>query len=61
MRSCAQDYRLQVDPMVFRMTGQQLCQLSQQQFCQLAQVKQSGDVLYSCLEKLRSGKGIECC
>ena len=47
--------------MVFRMTGQQLCQLSQQQFCQLAQVKQSGDVLYSCLEKLRSSKGIECC
>ena len=56
IQSCAQEHRLlQVDPSMFRMTGAQLCQLNQQQFCQLTQVKQSGDVLYSCLEKLRSG------
>jgi len=55
VQSCSQEHHLQVDPILFRMNGMQLCQLSQQQFCQLTQVKQSGDILYTCLEKLRSG------
>ena len=55
VQACAQEHRLQVDPSLFRMNGVQLCQLNQHQFCQLTQVKQSGDILYSCLEKLRSG------
>ena len=55
VQSCCQEHRLQVDPSLFRMSGLQLCQLTQQQFCQLAQVKQCGDILYTCLEKLRSG------
>ena len=55
VQGCAQEHRLTVDPTLFRMNGVQLCQLTQQQFCQLAQVKQCGDMLYSCLEKLRGG------
>ena len=55
VRSCAREHHLQVDPAYFRMSGVQLCQLTQQQFCQLTQVKQCGDFLYTCLEKLRSG------
>ena len=55
VQSCSHEHRLQIDPMLFRMSGAQLCQLTQQQFCLLAQVKQCGDILYSCLEKLRSG------
>ena len=55
VQSCSHEHHLQVDPMSFRMNGVQLCQLTQHQFCQLAQVKQCGDILYSCLEKLRSG------
>lgn len=55
VQACAQEHHLQVDPSLFRMNGVQLCQLNQHQFCQLTQVKQSGDILYSCLEKLRSG------
>lgn len=55
VQSCSQEHRLQVDPSLFRMNGVQLCQLTQPQFCQLTQVKQSGDILYTCLEKLRSG------
>lgn len=55
VQSCSQEHGLQVDPSLFRMNGAQLCQMTQQQFCQLTQVKQSGDILYTCLEKLRSG------
>ena len=55
VQSCSQEHHLQIDPSLFKMNGVQLCQLTQQQFCQLTQVKQSGDILYTCLEKFRSG------